>query len=345
MTAPILEDKDYVEPSEFTPESLLREARRQKALPNAEVRRSGDRQIHAGASPGVTMSCMRTRRHVPWTIAGVILASIVVSIIVATASRSPDLGRGTDERPSFGGSQHPIDPSFGQFAAFDSASQIEVYRLPDSSARSAGVLSPGEQAFLTSDVRTLGSEAWVSVQLADGDRPLFGWILMNQTGVTLRPAAGPACDPRPNVLWLVTLSPAERLWCYRSRELTLGPAILQKDPNASQGFGGTPEWLVGPATTRLWGELGIDSPGGSLPIRSQFATLDAKPGWSKITGHFNDPAADDCAVDISDQPSDLSASQQVLWCREQFVIVAIGSTTPPSAPHESPPPARGGEGY
>ncbi len=37
MTAPILDDKDYAEPSEFTPESLLREARRQKGLPRAEV--------------------------------------------------------------------------------------------------------------------------------------------------------------------------------------------------------------------------------------------------------------------------------------------------------------------
>ncbi|HVA88109.1 MAG TPA: nucleoside phosphorylase [Candidatus Saccharimonadales bacterium] len=37
MTAPILDGRDLAEPSAFTPESLLREARRQKGLPSADV--------------------------------------------------------------------------------------------------------------------------------------------------------------------------------------------------------------------------------------------------------------------------------------------------------------------
>src|SRR5450830_1111540 len=37
MPPPILEDKNHGEPSAFTPESLLREARRQKGLPVANV--------------------------------------------------------------------------------------------------------------------------------------------------------------------------------------------------------------------------------------------------------------------------------------------------------------------
>jgi len=36
-SAPIVERSDFAEPSAFTPESLLREARRQKGLPNADV--------------------------------------------------------------------------------------------------------------------------------------------------------------------------------------------------------------------------------------------------------------------------------------------------------------------
>lgn len=37
LTPPILDDKQHAEPSAFTPENLLREARRQKGLPNARV--------------------------------------------------------------------------------------------------------------------------------------------------------------------------------------------------------------------------------------------------------------------------------------------------------------------
>jgi uridine phosphorylase len=37
MTTPILDDKDHTEPSAFTPENLLREARRQKGLASADV--------------------------------------------------------------------------------------------------------------------------------------------------------------------------------------------------------------------------------------------------------------------------------------------------------------------
>lgn len=39
MVAPILDDKDFAEPSAFTPENLLREARRQKGLPIGSVPR------------------------------------------------------------------------------------------------------------------------------------------------------------------------------------------------------------------------------------------------------------------------------------------------------------------
>ena len=39
MTAPILSNKHYAEPSVFTAENLLREARRQKALTRASVPR------------------------------------------------------------------------------------------------------------------------------------------------------------------------------------------------------------------------------------------------------------------------------------------------------------------
>src|SRR5206468_1357865 len=97
---------------------------------------------------------------------------------------------------------------------------------------------------------------------------------------------------------------------------------------------GTPAWLA--ATARTWmygaaGPSGVDppllvrpAPGvGALPIGS----------WVEVTGHVDDPAAADCArvwnTEQGSGPLAQTPAEQVMTCREQFVITGVRATTAP----------------
>jgi hypothetical protein len=131
------------------------------------------------------------------------------------------------------------------------------------------------------------------------------------------------------VQWMVPLH------CFGRTELTLRAFL--PEPQASPtpcepGATATPEWLASPCrTVDLWGDAQY---GLYLPVHIHPDVGDCGVDWQSdaacplqphagmfisIVGHFDDPAAAECA---SDDPRGIAASV-ILECRRQFVVTSF----------------------
>lgn len=213
-----------------------------------------------------------------------------------------------------------------------------VHVAPEPAAQVIATLQAGTRVPTLDTLKDTSGAYWASVQLDDSDRPSFGWIQVRPDGWPLAPAPATECPLKPNVLELVTMDPAERLSCFGSRELTLDHAILEM-PSEDRAFSGNPIMFVTRSKLRMWGELGIGSPGGSLGVGVAAGAGAVPTGvWIRAIGHFDDPAAGRCSVTL--RGVQLPASQARLWCREQFMIIGFVSVSPPAPSREPTDPIR-----
>lgn len=227
--------------------------------------------------------------------------------------------------------------SAGQWAQVADDRGAVVRRSSSDDDQTIASASAGERVFVLEGTLS-GDGVWIPVQVGDPDMPAFGWIRQRGPLGTLTPAVLPGCPFAPNVLSVVFLAPAERLTCFGSRPVTF--ESVQFDRRGSpMRFAGTPEWLVGPLSVGMWGELGIGSPGGSLAVAiTPGLSIPSDTRWYQATGHFGDDSASQCSVEV--EGLSLPDAWAVLWCREQFVITAITPGEPPQPSRDSVPPGQ-----
>ena len=198
---------------------------------------------------------------------------------------------------------------------------------------SLDTMQPDDRVYVVSGPVPSGGRDWYRVEWRPGRSfvPLFGWAVVEAEGRPLVQVVEPAC-PRAgaaiDLATVVELLPAERLLCLGRRDLILGPVdVAEDEPDVE--VDGDPAWLAGGSHWRLYG---ADDPAGVEGSLSVQLHPDAGPGLPEgvplvVTGHFDDPAAAGCQRTlVGDDARSLSAEspeEQVLRCREQFVITAI----------------------
>ena len=280
----------------------------------------------------MTTSPARSRRTLH-ALAVVLIASGIGAIVLI----KPSFVRPPNASPS-----PPAFFSAGQWAQLTELGDVELHGTPAAESDVVATVVAGQRVFITDEGVSNGEGSWIRVQGSDAEEPVFGWIRQVSMAGPLRPIEPPSCPERPNVLAVVYLAPAERLACFRSGPLTFETAAFEHVAKTAT-FSGTPEWLAGPSTIRLWGELGVDSPGGALDIAiPPGISVPSEPGWYRVSGQFDDRAAETCDVSVENRP--LAATEARLWCREQFVVTAITRAPPPKPSRDTGPGTHGAPG-
>jgi hypothetical protein len=198
-------------------------------------------------------------------------------------------------------------------------------------------LPHGERLWIVDGPTRVGGEDWYRVQWQptptyDG---IPGWMPATLDGHPVVEPAAPRCPSSVgDVVDLVDLIAAERLACFGDRPITLGPVTLRDLPNKTSPATGTPSWLANSATIAMFGSAGPEGVDGPLLVRPDPALATLPLGtWLEVTGHFDDPASVGCQRswigDAGTTPSQETAAEQVLICREQFVITSVRAVAAP----------------
>jgi N-acetylneuraminic acid mutarotase len=128
------------------------------------------------------------------------------------------------------------------------------------------------------------------------------------------------------------LPPAVRLACSGNRELRLSP-VIGRDEGAEELATGKPAWLASLSGLKLYGARGWDSNDVPLDVHLDPASGLSLPTevWLEVTGHFDDSASTTCQR-TSEHPEVTVGDpvEQVLWCRQQFVITGFRDAAVPS---------------
>jgi hypothetical protein len=208
---------------------------------------------------------------------------------------------------------------------------VSLLLTPDPDGNHLTSLGRGSRLWIASGPRQVGSESWYRVEWQP--TPTYGgipaWIASTFEGHAVAAPVEPRCpDLVSDVIDLVDLHPAERLLCFGDRPITLGPVILEKSSNATFPASGSPAWLADSATIKMYGRGGPESVDAPLLVRADPAAIAKLPTgtWLEVTGHFDDPEAKRCRrswVTETESPSPQTTVEQVLSCREQFVITTV----------------------
>jgi hypothetical protein len=141
----------------------------------------------------------------------------------------------------------------------------------------------------------------------------------------------PVCRPfRPRVNHLAAMSPAERLACYRGRELTFEAWIPMREYGGVCMFGVPHSWMV---CDDFWLASGPGaSPGWLGYARAPDARIEkGADSWGRhvrVTGHFDDPASALCPEPGWDGTmpegwKPMTKSDFVKECRQRFVVTGM----------------------
>jgi hypothetical protein len=168
---------------------------------------------------------------------------------------------------------------------------------------------------------------WYRVQLRAprrGWESLFGWAPSEIAGeATLREVEVACPDAELDVSFLSLMEPQRRLECAEGRELTLRGWV--HDVPVQPIFRGNPPWLAEESSLQLAAVTGPAVEGGTLSIHVDPAQGIDLPRETRLelTGHFDDPASRDCQREPEEEGfQDEEPAEQILWCRQQFVVTA-----------------------
>lgn len=179
----------------------------------------------------------------------------------------------------------------------------------------------------------------IKVQYPDLDEgSLVGWMPLEVGGLPgVEPAQLAGCPTTSNIGQLIGMSDGERLSCYRERLVTFSSVVFV--PAGRPGrYDGHPPWLAEASQTGI--ALAADSEALLVHVPPELAT--PEPGlWSRVVGRFDDPRSAECQREPRDpRGNSVEISDAVLWCRQQFVVVAIIPASGPN-PETVPPDVDG----
>ena len=174
--------------------------------------------------------------------------------------------------------------------------------------------------------------------LADG--PLVttsaaGWVAAGDDTEAFIQLVEPRCPPRPvSLATLDAMQPWEQLACFGPEQITLEGTYGCVGCEGPVPGTFEPGWLAQPSHS---GYLSVDPNARIGPFAMRFAPAGpAAPTVGQIlrvVGHFDDPAAAECAISPGDPPVPLDPLATGLYCREQFVVESFEVTgTDPDFP-------------
>ncbi len=208
---------------------------------------------------------------------------------------------------------------------------------PDPNGDSLASVRAGLHLYVVSGPVDVNGVDWYLVQwLPTRSYPaILGWIPAEGDGRALvRPIEPPCPRGAVDVPTLVGLIPAERVGCFGDRTIVLRP-VIAAEHNPALEVEGSPGWLAVDSRWRLYGADGPEGVEGYLQV---FVSPDAGGSlpagqWLEVSGHFDDAAAatrqrrfvgQDAPNLVPEAPA-----EQVLRCRENFVITAFRATAGP----------------
>ena len=134
----------------------------------------------------------------------------------------------------------------------------------------------------------------------------FGWIGVDDAATWLRPVAV-ACPGRPPTLDdVAALQPFERLVCFGSQRLQIGPVT-------------TREYLVGASSpTWLSDDGSVDFPTAIPYVATSSVPHLDETGWYTVEGHFDDPGCERVRDPVGRAR-----------CRQDFMVTSVTTADPP----------------
>lgn len=169
----------------------------------------------------------------------------------------------------------------------------------------------------------------------------IGWVAAaDEAGAPwMEPTAAPACpEGAPTIVSVTEMAYTMRLICFDAEDMTFRafwPTIPEDAGlgGACPASGAPSGWLV--CQNINYSRLAADEAEGAsglgrLPVNivpGSGLAMPSRGQWVDVTGHFDDPAAQDCAAAaglLAQDPSEL-----VFTCRLQFVLSAVTAAPAP----------------
>jgi hypothetical protein len=235
----------------------------------------------------------------------------------------------------------------------DTFAQVEVNELnirdePKVGAESVGQLFSGARVFILEGPRAGEGYGWYRVVVAQGpytprvcegygcnQRQDIGWVAgVSQDRDAWLSALDLGCPLEPSLQELTALTDMEHLACYGDQRLVLEGTVTTPCCGYVGVYRYVPDWLSNPTSFFFFHDhyLGLRfDPAAGLPEPERGDVV-------RVTGHFDDPAAASCTVEIdydalgtdeNGQPFevDLPDTEGAPFsCRMQFVVDAIEVT-------------------
>lgn len=281
------------------------------------------------------------------TPAGVAGAS-ATPIPTSSATSETTTPSATEPTPTSSASASQVPVVLG--LAPDTFAQVHVNELnlrdePNVGAESVGQLFSGARVFVLEGPRAGEGYSWYRVVVAQGpytpricegygcnQRRDIGWVAgVSQSLDVWLSALDLGCPSEPSLQELTALTDMEHLACYGDQQLVLEGTVTNPCCGYVGAYAYEPAWLSNPAPSVFFHDhyLGLRfDPAAGLPVPERGDVV-------RVTGHFDDPAAASCTVEIDQEvagydengvpyevePPDTEGIP--FSCRMQFVVDAI----------------------
>lgn len=232
----------------------------------------------------------------------------------------------------------------------DTFAQVDVNELnlreePNVGAESVGQLFSGARVFVLEGPRAGEGYSWYRVVVAQGpytprvcegygcnQRQDIGWVAgVSQNLDAWLTALDLGCPSEPSLQELTALTEMEQLACYGDQQLVLEGTVTHPCCGYVGPYRYEPTWLAYPSPSVFFHDhyLGLRfNPDAGLPQPERGDVV-------RVTGHFDDPAAASCTVEIDQEAAGYDENGEPIEveppdteglpfsCRMQFVVDAI----------------------
>jgi hypothetical protein len=290
------------------------------------------------------MPTTRIRFAVPAVLAGLMLVSCagfgsseaptIVTGTPAESSATPSPTVAPSDRPTATATPEPsVELGYGALVELAEAVDVRMGPFLDASVvgmRPAGPAQIGMDDLLQSGYLLGPIEAdelvWFPMLSSDGQ---IGWVGQDASAWETLPADCPETEV-PSAADFVEMAPAERVACFGDRNLVIVADVPLSGLGGSRMGSWTPAWLaypLGPSLRvpadgkTLYGPVIHFAPGVEAPELPPDAT--GPTMRLEVTLHVDDPAAEECVVDVPSTPGPENPEAVRQYCRTQVVATSL----------------------
>lgn len=214
--------------------------------------------------------------------------------------------------------------------------ELVAYSEPRTDANVIDRVAEGRVVWVSSEQQSEG-QRWLRFQFPSAawdNQEVFAWTPSGDQLHEVRLA----CPDVPEVAALGAMSAQEHLNCFGGTQLKLVGFTVEIPPG-SPAYAGTPAWIGEPSGLILSGSDTSEADTGLLRLHvNPDRAIDVPRGtWVAVVGHFDDPVAEECHRERSNETlSEESQDEQVLYCQQRFVVERVGVVDAPVLPRPVP---------